>query len=407
MGLKLTGFVLLFVALAIVGVVFYRNNPRSSVPLVFSPTQVLSATWMRYKENYLDQSTRRTYDPSRDDQTTSEAESYTMLRAVWMGDKTTFDDSWKFTQSTLQHKNDALFSWLYGKRPDGTFGVLTSESGDTAASDADSDIALSLIFAYSRWQDPTYLSEAKKIVSSMWDQEVITINGTPYLTADNLEKSSASPTALINPSYLSPYSYRLFAKIDPDHPWNKLVDSSYAVLQKSIAAPLGNTAGALPPDWVAINKQTGTLAASQNTALSSNYGYDALRVPFRMALDYQWNHDPRAKTVLSRMTPLAASWEQKEMLDTVYSHSGTPVGAYESPAMYGGAIGYFMVTNPQLANEIYSSKLAYLYDPDLNSWKEQLSYYDDNWAWFGIGLYNDLLPNLASSVNLTAFAINR
>src|SRR5581483_9656600 len=106
-------------------------------------------------------------------------------------------------------------------------------------------------------------------------------------TADNLEKTSAAPVALINPSYLSPYSYRLFAKIDPAHPWNELVDSSYSVLQKSISEPLGDTSGGLPPDWVAINKQTGALTASSNTALSSDFGYDALRVPFRMALDYE------------------------------------------------------------------------------------------------------------------------
>jgi endoglucanase len=104
------------------------------------------------------------------------------------------------------------------------------------------------------------------------------------------------------------------------------------------------------------------------------------------------------------MTPLAASWEQQDMLDTIYSHNGTVVGAYESPAMYGGAIGYFMVTDPQLAKKVYTDKLVFLYNPDTNSWKQQLSYYDDNWAWFGIGLYNNLLPNLADGVPLAAYA---
>jgi hypothetical protein len=31
------------------------------------------------------------------------------------------------------------------------------------------------------------------------------------------------------------------------------------------------------------------------------------------------------------------------------------------------------------------SKLAFLFDSGTNTWKERLSYYDDNWAWFGIG----------------------
>jgi hypothetical protein len=37
-----------------------------------------------------------------------------------------------------------------------------------------------------------------------------------------------------------------------------------------------------------------------------------------------------------------------------------------------------------------------LFSPDSNTWKITLGYYDDNWAWFGIALYNNLLPNLAT-----------
>ena len=40
-----------------------------------------------------------------------------MLRAVWMGDKQTFDQSWTWTKDNLQHKTtDHLFSWLFGKQ---------------------------------------------------------------------------------------------------------------------------------------------------------------------------------------------------------------------------------------------------------------------------------------------------
>jgi hypothetical protein len=41
---------------------------------------------------------------------------------------------------------------------------------------------------------------------------------------------------------------------------------------------------------------------------------------------------------------------------------------------------------------------VYLFNPDTNTWKEELSYYDNNWAWFGIALYNNLLPNLTANV---------
>jgi hypothetical protein len=54
-----------------------------------------------------------------------------------------------------------------------------------------------------------------------------------------------------------------------------------------------------------------------------------------------------------------------------------------------------MVSDPELAKEVYEKKLAFLFDQDTNTWKGDLSYYDSNWAWFGIALYNGLLPNLA------------
>ncbi len=404
MGLRITGFVLLCTALFIVATVLYRNSGRADIPLVFAPSQILDATWMRYRDAYVEKSSGRTVDPMRDNVTTSEGQSYTMLRAVWLGDKVTFDQSWKFAKESLQHKDDSLFSWLYGKRSNGSYGVLTDKGGSTSASDADIDIALALIFGYSRWQHPLYINDARAIVSDIWEKEVIEINGTYYLTANNLGKTSTTNTVLLNPSYFSPHAYRIFAKIDPKHPWMKLVDSSYKVLQKSIVSPLDASHGSLPPDWIALNKKSGALSPTYQTNLSTNYGYDAMRVPWRIALDWQWNHDMRAKDVLGHMVPLADSWAQKGILTATYNHSGAPVETYESPAMYGGAIGYFMLTNPNEAKKVYTNKLVYLFDPDTNDWKRRLSYYDDNWAWFGIGLYNNLLPNLSVNLPTTAYS---
>ena len=78
------------------------------VPLVFSPPQLLEPLWHSYKVTFIEPSSGRTIDPSRATITTSEGESYTMLRAVWRGDKTTFDTSWSWTQANLE-RPDHLF----------------------------------------------------------------------------------------------------------------------------------------------------------------------------------------------------------------------------------------------------------------------------------------------------------
>jgi hypothetical protein len=173
-----------------------------------------------------------------------------------------------------------------------------------------------------------------------------------------------------------------------------------------------SSSAGLPPDWIAINRKTGVItseptaitssssSAPSSSSLSTNFGYDAMRVPFRLALDYQWYKDPRDKELLDQMSFLSTTYNAAGRLDATYTHAGTIAANYnyESAAMYGGTIGYFMVSDPTLATTVYNDKLLFLYDADTNTWKQILSYYDDNWAWFGIALYNHLLPNLTTSV---------
>ena len=383
------------------GVVIYTNSGKSNVPLVFTPEQILNSTWLNYKTEYLEPSTSRTLDKQRNNITTSEGESYTMLRAVWLGDKTTFDSSWTWTKDNLQHKTgDKLFAWLFGQQSGSTYGILTAQGGNTTASDADTDIALSLVFAYSRWQDPQYLGDARSVITDIWNNDVVVVNGTPYMSADNLEKSSTNPNVAINVSYFNPAAYRIFAQVDPAHPWQQLVDSSYALLGRTISSPLDKSKSAgLPPDWIEMNRTSGALGApTGSTTNTTNFGFDALRVPWRIALDAAWFKDPRANATLQSLSFLGTEWKANGSVAGTYGHDGSVEVSAESPSMYGGTIGYFMKEDPADAASVYQNKLESLYDPGKNGWKDTLSYYDDNWAWFGIALYNDLLPNLTAGL---------
>jgi endoglucanase len=402
---RLLGYLLVGAALVLVVGVWYRNSQKSQVPLVFSPTQLLDATWLNYKNNYLEAGTYRTVDSLRGNITTSEGQSYTLLRAVWEGDKQTFDGAWLWTQNNIAHHDDHLFSWLWGPLPDGRWGVLTSQNGQNSASDADTDIALSLLFAYARWQDPAYLFAARNIIRDIWDKEVVVIGSTPYLTADNIENASSSAAAAINPSYFNPAAYRLFAKVDPSHPWDAVLNSSYYLLNLSIESPLNNSHSAyLPPDWIEIDKTTGAISPLLQNMHDTYFGFDALRIPYRLSLDWEWFNDQRDKTLLREMSFLSSQWSTRGRLASVYAHDGSIVQNIESPAMYGATIGYFLIADPAEVKNVYQQKLLVLYDPGASTWKERLSYYDDNWAWFGIALYNHLLPNLTQNLPQQAFS---
>jgi hypothetical protein len=39
-----------------------------------------------------------------------------------------------------------------------------------------------------------------------------------------------------------------------------------------------------------------------------------------------------------------------------------------------------------------------LFDPNNNTWRETLGYYDDNWTWFGMALFNHQLTDLSRNI---------
>src|SRR4051812_28890176 len=103
---KIIGLSLIAAAIVIVVLVSYTNSASRQVPIVFSQKQLLTSLWESYKKEYLEPQTLRTLDKQQDNITTSEGESYTMLRAVWMDDRATFDASYQWSKDNLQHDND-------------------------------------------------------------------------------------------------------------------------------------------------------------------------------------------------------------------------------------------------------------------------------------------------------------
>ncbi len=394
---------LVIVVIGIATGIFYAVNsgiisePKTKYdqPLVFSEKQMMSGLWSSYKKNILEEGTLRALDKNQNGDfiTTSEGQSYTMERAVWMDDQETFTKVWQWTKDNMQRQDDKLMSWKFGPLPDGKYGIQQEVGGQNTATDADVDIAYALIMASNRWKNDKYLYDALPIIKSIWQKEVVIINNEPVLVANDIERLDTN-SVLINPSYFAPYAFRVFAKIDPDNDWQGLVDSSYDLLFATADATLDTpTSSGLSPNWARVNRTTGAVAPAPS--MDSNYGYDAFRTPWRLALDYKYYKEPRAKQVLEKYTPLRNSWAKDKQLAAVYSHDGNVVSGESTPAAHGANLGYFIVTDPNKARDVYSSKLLTLYDPDTQEWKARQSYYDDNWAWFGMALYLDQLPNIA------------
>ncbi|GIW59832.1 MAG: hypothetical protein KatS3mg087_0898 [Patescibacteria group bacterium] len=309
--------------------------------------------------------------------------SYALLQAVYLQDQLTFDRLLNWTNNHLKDQNN-LFAWKWQD------GKVT----DTAyAADADQDIALALILAHQTWQNPTYLTQAQAILAALWQYQVAAHQDNYYLIAGNW--ANKSHEIVLNPSYLSPASYRIFAQVDPAHPWLNLVDTSYTVLEACTTSPLNSTApGVLPPEWCALDKKTNQFRASTDP-VGDEYSFNAVRIPLRIATDYFHSQDSRALSYLQHFQVFAIDWQRSNIIYPIYSHQGQPLKTYDALLPHAAALPYFLLTQPSAVEQLFDSKILprLINKENQTYWEDSQNYYTQNITWFALAFYKSYLSS--------------
>jgi endo-1,4-beta-D-glucanase Y/4-amino-4-deoxy-L-arabinose transferase-like glycosyltransferase len=355
-------------------------------------TQLLYA-WNHYRDTYI-HSYGQVVDPQTE-LTTSEGQAYAMLRAALMNDKDAFKGIWLWTQHHLQHRlDDTLLSWKWsdGKQLDGA-----------NATDGDLDAAVALIFASKIFNNEEYLDDAQELIDDIWRQTVVSIRGTQYLLPAERSLVSRGDYYLLNPSYFSPAYYRLFAEVDTTRAadWLKLADDTYTVLERLQAQNNGNAV--LPPNWILVHRRTGALqsAAPYITAgASDRFGYDAFRTIWRVALDVEWYDTPRGRVYLRKIGPtFEQEWRTRQAFGDLYSTTGARVRADENLAISAGilsGLGFSSdaALSSQIYNDLFVERMTILEEEEYAYWDDPENYYDANWVWFGLALFNGNMQNL-------------
>jgi endoglucanase len=339
---------------------------------------LLLGSWQQYKQTFV-QADGRVIDWNGN-VTTSEGQSYAMLRAFWVRDKETFDKTYQWAKDNLQvPRGDHLFSWKWGERPDHTWGALDR----TSATDADQDIALALLLAYQEWKDPVYITDARLILNDIWKK--LTLDGPLGRMVLPGDWPQQGRTYQLNPSYFAPYAYRVFAEIDTDHDWTELIDSSYEILTRSV----GQTETHLPPDWVAVSLDNDAINIYQD-ALDprSDFGYEALRVYWRVGLDALLDPmEKRAQTLLHTPTKLPRYWQIRTDLPVSLTWDGiVRHPQLQSGALYGAMLPALEIPDAQAGEELLLKKIVPNLKPG-GQWNTKNDYYSQNWLWFGLAMY--------------------
>ena len=350
-------------------ILFYSINISARL----SSKVILNDSWDYYKKTFISDD-GRVIDHQKESITTSEGQAYAMRRAVLMRDKVTFDKIYNWTKYNLKRKDDNLFAWKWGKRVT-DYGIID----ECSASDAGVEMASVLIFASKVWNQKSYLDDAKKILSSIWDKETIEINGLRILVAGDYQKNGEN--IAINPSYFMLNSFRIFAEIDKSHDWQKLVDSSYKLVNYCI----DNIDSGLPPDWFYINKDTGKIFFDSP---KSDFSYDAIRIFYRFYIDYSISKDKRAEKLLSKSNLFINRWKKDGKFYTNYKQNGEIKDQVEAIGSIALLLPIIKSYNKEVAHEIYKDRIEKFYNK-AGYWYNPMDYYAQNLIWFGNWLYLD------------------
>jgi endoglucanase len=354
--------------------------------------RALNASWESYRREFIAPDGRVAI-PERGGDSISEAQAYALLRALWAGDEPTFQRVYAWTWRHLSRQRtqgDELLAWHWGRGEDGAFRV---KDWNTAA-DGNLDYALALMLAARRgWKDPIdagvpgYQEVGARVLEGVLALETVRLpDGRLLLTPGNWRDQE--PPYLINPSYFSPAAYRLFEERQPGRGWLQLRDSTYDLVALLLQG-LGEVKGVgLFPDWCRVDAAGRPEPAPGR---DSHFGWEAVRLPWRLALDSLWFKEQRATDLLTRgfLSFMKSEWQSRGRLAAQYSFKGEALAGYESPVLYAGVLaGALAAGDGDFAGELAGRILsfyrqeggrAYFVTPD--------NYYANNWAWLGLALY--------------------
>jgi endoglucanase len=305
-------------------------------------------------------------------QTTSEGQSYGMFFALVANDRATFERLLNWTRANLaanqfDAQNVRLPAWQWGKKPDGSFGVLDPNS----ASDSDLWIAYDLLQAGRLWKEPSFTQLGTALAAQIVKQEVVDLPGLGPMLLPGPQGFKVGDVMRLNPSYLPLAVLRALAHDAPGGPWARLAENAYKLIRTT--SPHGYA-----PDWAAF-KDGQFVVDPKNGDTGS---YDAIRV-------YLWaglaaSADPLAKPWLGALGGMRQSVAQTGFPpERVASTSGTATGV--GPLSYWAALApYFKALGDDRALGLARTHLAALDAPPQGAGRDPV-YYDRVLGLFGTG----------------------
>lgn len=346
----LIGGLIILVAFGIGAAVYSTYSPRSTSSVSTATIKTHYRTW---KKDYLRGTSRQKFvktNAGKKNQTLSEAQGYGMLISVMaaqqgFGSQKTFDQLTRYYVAHQISKTNPLMAWRQNQKGN---QMVSTKAEKTSATDGDLDIAYALILADEKWGSKgslKYNQLANDLLKAIKEQE---INSTTNLPKVGNWATASTSIDLVRTSDLMTAYFRKFASYTQDGSWTKVAQNSQNTLKKLSDQ---QTTG-LMADFVTVSGsdlKTGSVKAKQVASEYDNqYGFNACRIPWRVAYDYQLNHSQVSKKIVEKMCKFFTT---KKKITAVYTLSGKAVENYPNTA-FSAPVAYAaqVVSNQTLQN---------------------------------------------------------
>lgn len=361
----------------------------------------LQGAWTYWKANFLSSNglvNHRRLDPNGSsvigtNEAVSEGQGYGMLISVLMNDQPTFNKIFEAANANLWDSGKKSYRWTW---PNGSAG---------AATDADLDICLALVFADELgkahlWQTYssggiTYNSRAMEMIHSIKSN----MTSQDYLLPGDTWGGDGVNN--LNPSYFATAWLKIFDAYQTEVDFKTVIDNCYAVLAKTPHYASGQA-----PDWCTPSGGQASQAGGKDQQGLGMLS-DGIRVPYRIGLDAIWFKDSRAiqyckntqKTLTDFNNPTAS---QAAAQMAQYNKDGTSItasrGSFDNMTMWmtailgSGDVTYTQGgTRSELFQRINGTLGTFL---GTNELRDDVFYYKQSIAILGLAAIGGQFPNI-------------
>ena len=260
--------------------------------------------WVEFADQFLGKGARVIDPSSVRAHSVSEAQAYALFFCLVANDQVRFEQLLRWTEDNLAGGDLTmrLPAWLWGRRDDGSWGVIDENS----AADADLWLAYTLGEAGRLWQQRRYVALSSLLAERVLREETAQLPGLGRTLLPGPRGFSPEPGRWrLNPSYMPPFLMRWLAMRSADARWQELLQTSFAVLRES--SPRG-----FAPDWAfyradarksEVEPGGGHFEGPQLESSERIGGYDAIRVYLWVGLTAAL--DPARTQLLEHFSPMA------------------------------------------------------------------------------------------------------